>query len=454
MDSLILTAGLDTCCADRITARFCSQQYCAVQRSRASDLPKIIRSKKPDLVILGARDQSIEKQLALIQKIKFMDRHLPIILINHASSEKLAVAAFRAGVKDYFSKPLSYSQLCKRINQLLDIKDSRSIVTGHRSSSKPPAMIGESKVIKEIKIYLARVATTDSTVMITGETGTGKELAAAMIHHNSRRSRGPFVCVNCAALPENLVESELFGHKKGAFTGAFGTKKGKFELASGGTLFLDEIGEMHPFSQAKILRSIENQKVYPLGAHEAVPIDVRIISATNQDPERLIKDCKFRPDLYYRLNVARVQLPPLRERKEDIPHLISNGIARLNLQFNHDIQGISPEAMTSLLMHAWPGNIRELNNLLESAFINCRTQQIELVDLPLTFTKKLNFTGDSQINERDKLLTALAASNWNKTVAAKKLHWSRMRVYRALKRYNISSTKQLNQIKQLKSGQS
>jgi DNA-binding NtrC family response regulator len=324
VDSLILTAGLDACCADRITDRFSAQQYCIVPRSKVSNLPQIIRNKKPDLVILGAHDQSIEKHLALIRKIKFLDRRIPIILINSESSEVRAIAAFRAGVKDYFSKPISYRQLCKSIDRLLDIKDNRSIVSERRSGGNAPLMIGESKVMKGIKAYLARVATTNSTVMISGETGTGKELAAAMVHYNSQRSRGPFVCVNCAALPADLVESELFGHKKGAFTGAFGTKKGKLELASGGTLFLDEIGDMNPFSQAKILRCVENQKVYPLGAHEAVPIDVRIVSATNQDPEMLIEDGKFRPDLYYRLNVARVQLPPLRERKEDIPQLISN----------------------------------------------------------------------------------------------------------------------------------
>lgn len=437
MDSLILTAGVDSSCADRITTCISTQPHCVVRRSKPNHLPQMIQSTKPDLVILGAHQRSIEKQIALIRDIKSMDRRLPIILINGVSSEDCAIAALRAGVKDYFRKPIPYGQLCESISRFLGPRGRPVVTRRGPSGGDAPLMICESEVMKAIKTYLMRVAAADSTVMITGETGTGKELAATMIHRNSHRSQGPFVCVNCAAIPENLVESELFGHNKGAFTGALATKKGKFELASGGTLFLDEIGDMSPFSQAKILRSIENRKIYPLGAHEPVPVDVRIISATNQDPEILIRDGKFRSDLYYRLNVARIQLPPLRDRKEDIHQLISTGIDRLNRQFNHDIQGISTEAMTSLLMHDWPGNIRELNNLLESTFINCQTQRIEFVDLPPTFTKRLQFIDNSQANERDKLLTALAASNWNKTLAAKKLRWSRMRVYRALKRYSL-----------------
>ncbi len=303
---------------------------------------------------------------------------------------------------------------------------------------RPPGMIGQSRVMQELKAYLMRVARTRSTVLITGETGTGKEMAAMMVHRHSPRAAKPFICLNCAALPESLLESELFGHKKGTFTGAVADRKGIFEMAAGGTLFLDEIGDMSLMSQAKVLRSIETKKVYPLGGCAAVHTDVRLVAATNQDLEALVDAGAFRMDLYYRLNVARVRLPPLRERKEDIPPLVDSAIQRLNGQFGSRIGGISSEAMTALLLHPWPGNIRELNNIMESSFIHCRSKRIEFSDIPRDFTKRLAFVDDSTTPERDKLLTVLAASNWNKTAAARKLNWSRMRLYRALKRNNLA----------------
>ena len=437
----ILLAGLDNLWAEKIK-NISPPQFKLVQTSRKGNLCSQIRQLNPRLLIIGTKGANAEEGLSQVRLIKSKDKHPPIILITRLSCEARAVEAFRAGVDDYFAYPISLEQLSATIHHLVSKPISGQSIPILPMRNHLQDMIGESKTMTGIKAYLARIAGTQSTVLITGETGTGKDLAAEIIHQLSLRSQKPFVCINCAALPENLVESELFGHKKGTFTGAQSDKKGMFENAGGGTLFLDEIGEMSPSCQAKILRSIESKKVYPLGSCSAVSTDVRIVAATNKNPEMLIKEGKFREDLYYRLNVARIHMPPLRERKEDIPPLISSGIIRFNVKFNSRVEGLSKEAITAMLVHQWPGNVRELNNTLESAFINCRSRQIEFVDLPPAFTKKLNFIDDPQINERDKLLTVLTVANWNKTMAAKKLNWSRMRIYRALKRYHLSEIPQ------------
>jgi transcriptional regulator with PAS, ATPase and Fis domain len=297
-------------------------------------------------------------------------------------------------------------------------------------------IIGHSRHMQELRSYLSKVAVTDSTVLITGETGTGKELVASLIHRKSARQKKPFVCINCAAIPESLIESEMFGYERGAFTGAVGYRRGKFEQAQGGTLFLDEIGDMSPFAQAKILRSIESKEVYPLGGKGAIPLDIRIIAATNQNPEEL------REDLYYRLNVARVHLPPLRDRKEDIPHLVDHTIKELNQRLNWEVEGLTDEAMNALLQYYWPGNVRELKNLLEATFINLYSRRISYMDFPDIFRKRLRFSENGFTSERDMVLAALSSTNWNKTEAAKKLNWSRMKIYRTLKRHKINFTQQ------------
>ncbi len=291
--------------------------------------------------------------------------------------------------------------------------------------------------MRQAKAYLAKLAATDSTVLITGETGTGKELAAELIHRNSPRHKKPFICVNCAALPEGLVESELFGYERGAFTGAVAAKPGKFEMADKGTVFLDEVCDMNPYAQAKILRSIECKEVYPLGGRGATPLDLRIIAATNQNPEQLMAEGKFRKDLYYRLNVARVHMPPLRERKEDILRLISHAIENLNRRFKRNVQGLTDEAMATLFRYDWPGNVRELMNLIEASFINLPSRQVDFVDLPRQLQKQLDNSAELPLNERKQIVSALLETKWNKSKAAQKLSWSRMTVYRKMTKYSI-----------------
>jgi len=291
--------------------------------------------------------------------------------------------------------------------------------------------------MQAIKDYLMKVARTDSTVLITGETGTGKELAAELIHLNSARCEKPMICVNCAALPDTLVESELFGHERGAFTGAVVPKEGKFVLAGKGTLFLDEIGDMNPYAQAKILRSIEKKEVFHLGGEKAIRMDARVLAATNRDPERLMTEGNFRKDLYYRLNVARLNMPPLRERKEDIPNLVDFAIYKLNRRFNCTVEGLSEETMNLFYRYDWPGNVRELMNILEATYINLPSGRISLVDLPGLFIKRVKDSGKLPLDERKQIVAALLETNWNKSTAAQKLNWSRMTLYRKIEKYNI-----------------
>jgi transcriptional regulator with PAS, ATPase and Fis domain len=290
-----------------------------------------------------------------------------------------------------------------------------------------------------VKSHLARIAVADSTVLITGETGTGKELAAEMVHRASPRRAKPLIPVNCAAIPETLVESELFGYERGAFTGAHAPREGKFQQAQGGTVFLDEIGDMDFSSQAKLLRAIESKEIQSLGARLGTPLNVRIVAATNQDPEQLVREKRFRKDLYFRLNVARIHLAPLRDRKEDIPLLVENSIRELNRRFGYQVEGCTSEAWDLLHRYDWPGNIRELKNLLEATFIGLRSNLISGSDFPEAFHRNVKAADHAAIDERARLLSTLTATNWNKSRAAEALQWSRMTVYRKMAKYHLST---------------
>jgi transcriptional regulator with AAA-type ATPase domain/transposase len=299
-------------------------------------------------------------------------------------------------------------------------------------------IVGESPVIQEIKAYIAKVAPTASNVLITGETGTGKELVAEQIHRHSVRYRRPFLCVNCTAVPDSLLESELFGYERGAFTGATTLSRGKFELADGGTLFLDEIGDMSPYAQAKILRAVDGKEVHRLGGQRGIPLNIRVIAATNQDLEHLVAADRFRRDLYFRLNVARIHLPPLRERKQDLVPLCEHYFHQLSEQLGRGPKGFTADAYAYLLRYDWPGNVRELRNLVEAVFIGCDSAAVSLMDLPELFRGRLEEAEGLPVAERDLLLSTLLSTNWNKSKAAVKLHWSRMTLYRKLEKYHIT----------------
>lgn len=300
------------------------------------------------------------------------------------------------------------------------------------------SLVGSSQSMLDLRSYIPKVARSEANVLITGDTGTGKERVAESIHYESPRRNQPFVCVNCAAIPDSLIESELFGYERGAFTGAQQGYAGKLRLANGGTVFLDEIGDMSLAAQAKVLRAIENHEVFPLGGRQMAPINARFIAAVNQDLEPLIAAQQFRRDLYYRLNVARITLPPLKERKEDIPELLSYYVHQFNDRFGESVGTPSRELMECLMRYDWPGNIRELRNLVEAIFIDPPHGSIALADLPESFRRIFAPYVSEAVPEKDRLLSTLYDTNWNKSKAAAELRWSRMTLYRKLAKYKLT----------------
>jgi len=373
------------------------------------------------------------KDIATTAEIRMGSCKRHMVLLTAESSEDIAVAALRGRLDDLIRYSRAAEELLPVITRLLGnlLKDSLEDFVD--------PMIGSSASMRELKAYLAKVASTDSNVLITGETGTGKELAAQMLHRVSRRRSKPLISVNCAAIPEALVESELFGYQRGAFTGAHTSRDGKFQLAEGGTVFLDEIGDMNLGSQAKLLRVIDNKQVDSLGAKSSQHVNVRVIAATNQDPEQMVSENRFRKDLYFRLNVARVYLTPLRERKRDIPELVEQSIRELNRRFGYQVEGCTDYAWKLLERYDWPGNVRELKNLMEATFIGLESRIISHDDFPMTFHRRMESLACVPVDERQQLLAALSATNWNKSKAAEALQWSRMTIYRKIAKYHLSS---------------
>ena len=294
--------------------------------------------------------------------------------------------------------------------------------------------------MQEIRNYVRQYAATHSNVLVTGETGTGKELIAHSIHQMSSRADKPFICINCAAVPDSLMESEFFGYERGAFTGALAHKPGKLALANGGTVFLDEIGDMSSYMQAKMLRATEGKEIQPLGVRGNIHVDFRVIAATNQDLDRLTGGNRFRQDLYFRLNVGRIHVPPLRERKEDIPLLIDHYIASMNQSFGRRVEGLIDGVLDYFMRYNWPGNVRELKNTLEAAYAQLPSDQSRELDMPNSFRRRLLGSMESlPRDERNQLLRVLSETNWNKSAAAHKLQWSRMTLYRKMAKYQITS---------------
>jgi len=409
-------------------------------RTKSTHL-RLFQVRKPDLVIIFAHLRDVTDELHIITQIRRQDKKVPIIFIAKYSSEVLAIAALKAGVDDFFKTPYSYKELMLSIQRnlpgdLIQTPSKCKKVTYQSINGQP--IVGDSKPMQEVKAHLLKVAQTNSTVLITGETGTGKELATKTIHCNSPRCKKPLVCINCAAIPDSLVESELFGYERGAFTGAIATKQGLFEAAADGTVFLDEIGDMTPFAQSKILRTIEMKETNRLGGKSGKLLDFRVIAATNQIPETLIAEKKFRKDLYYRLNVARVHMPPLRDRKEDIPRLIDHYIDQFNQRFGRSIIGLTEAAINAMLCYNWPGNVRELKNLVEVSFINLPAKKVDFIDLPEKLRSRIKTIKSIPESDRDRVISALHATKWNKSKAAQKLNWSRMTLYRKIAKYNIT----------------
>jgi DNA-binding NtrC family response regulator len=303
-------------------------------------------------------------------------------------------------------------------------------------------MVGNSLPMWKLRSYMEKVAATDSNVLITGETGSGKEIAARYIHRCSARHNSPFIAINCAALPDGLLESELFGYERGAFTGAVTPYAGRLKLAEGGTVLFDEIGDMSSYAQAKILRVIESREVYPLGGRRSVSLNTRFIAATNRDLERHVTRGHFREDLYYRLNVARISLPALRDRRDDIPALLAHYCEQFDSRVENRISGFTAEAMELLQGYEWPGNVRELINLIQRILIDPPEGIVGIADLPSSIKAAKSVRAKQAPEERDVLLYTLSRTNWNKSKAAEQLNWSRMTLYRKIAKYRLVQRQQ------------
>ncbi|HOJ50393.1 MAG TPA: sigma-54 dependent transcriptional regulator [Spirochaetota bacterium] len=329
---------------------------------------KILNKNKEDISIIILDIKMPGKSgLQFLEEIRKNKIDVPIIIITAHGDLETAVEAIKKGATEYLLKPFDFEELKNVIYSKIDSQKTENI--NKNDAIEKHIIIGKSAKIQEVYKKIAKIAEKDITVLITGESGVGKERVARAIHYYSRRKNMPFVAVNCGAIPENLLESELFGYTKGAFTGAYSDKKGKFLLANNGTLFLDEVGELPQHLQVKVLRAIQESEITPVGSEKTIKIDVRIIAATNKDLKEEIKKGNFREDLYYRLNVFPINIPPLRERKEDIKDIITFIIKRLNIEKNINVKGISDKALNKLLSYDFPGNIRELENIISHAAI-------------------------------------------------------------------------------------
>jgi DNA-binding NtrC family response regulator len=382
----------------------------------------------PTVAVVECSASPAGESMAAIGEVRAHYPAVPLIALATRSTEALAIAALRAGARGYIRSPATTDEVARAIRDCgLDDHDAV------RTDPVADTLVGSSDSMRVLTESVRRAAATDSTVLLTGETGTGKELIAQLLHKLSRRRERPFVCVNCAAIPDTLLESELFGFERGAFTGASGPQAGKIRLAHGGTLFLDEIGDMSLQSQAKVLRAIETREVVPLGGSGGVPVSIRIIAATNQDLETLAKSGSFRMDLMFRLDVVRLHVPPLRERAGDIPALARHFLGQFNRTWGHRLDDVSDDACRALARRPWPGNVRELRNSVEAAYVNAPGPVIRAADV---------CGGGEAIDEapddRRRLCQALTATNWNLSKAAELLSLSRMTIYRKLARYQLS----------------
>jgi DNA-binding NtrC family response regulator len=360
----------------------------------------------------------------------------PLLIVATRSSEAFAISSLRAGAADYLTEPLDPTTCIESVSRWLPDWSPPPETTPLTGGE---IMVGASPVMQALRTQIRRVAATDCNVLITGETGTGKELVAKLIHQNSARSGQPLISINCAAIPDSLLESELFGYERGAFTGASLTSPGKLMAADRGTVFFDEIGDMSPIAQAKILRAIETKEVQRLGATRRYDTDIRILAATHHDLDDLATAETFRRDLYFRLSVGRIYLPPLRERKADIPTLVERMVSDLNQRLGRRIEGITPAGIRCLTQHDWPGNVRELKNVIERVFISVEHGRIDADDLSRVLPQRHPpVRAPSRTDELHCLEETLSMCKGNKSKTAERLNCSRMTLYRKMAKYGLS----------------
>lgn len=408
-----------------------------------------------DLVVTDVRMPDMDG-LELLTRIKAMQPDMPVVVLTAHGTINSAVEAMRLGAFDYLTKPFNRDQLKAAVRKALEVaaltsenRQLRQVVAERFSFA---SMIAGSRAMRAVTETAARVAQGDTTVLLEGESGTGKELLAKAVHFHSPRKRGPFVTINCGAIPEQLLESELFGHRRGSFTGAVADKKGKFEVAHGGTIFLDEIGELPSLLQVKILRVLQEREIDKVGETRSMKVDVRVIAATNRDLEKMIADGGFRDDLYYRLAVVSIRVPPLRERTDDIPFLVDHFLGKHAERLGRERPTVDRMVYSTFNLYSWPGNIRELENVIERALVLDKDGVLGLDDLPDRLRTREQRVGNLRIEipddgvsledvERELLVAALEKNNWNQTRAAAFLNITRSTLLYRMQKFALEREK-------------
>jgi DNA-binding NtrC family response regulator len=423
----------------------------------ATEALQILSSQTVDLVLADVKMPGING-LELVRQIHEFAPDLPCIVITGYGGAEQSVEALRAGAFWYLEKPFEQQHLDavrRLVEQAIELGrlkvENRMLHNQLRTKYRFENIVGNSPALRAVLDVVAKVADTDSTVLVTGESGTGKELIARAIHYNSRRADRMFVTVNCGAIPEELLESELFGHVRGAFTNAVSHREGRFAVAHGGTIFLDEIGDMSPNLQVKLLRVLQDRTFEPVGSSKTISVDVRVLAATNQDLEVAIRERRFREDLFYRLNVIPIEVPPLRERRDDIPLLVHHFLETASRERGRAVPTLSPEAEALIAAYAWPGNVRELENVVERIVVLCSEDEIGAADLPPALRRApaptaaaaqlpatgLSFRGAVEDFETDLILQALEQTHWNKNRAAQLLGLNRTTLLEKIKKLGL-----------------
>ena len=410
---------------------------------------EIFKQWRPDVVVTDLMLPDLDG-IALLRRLKDLDGSPEVIIISGQGTLARAVEAGQAGAFFFLEKPVSQDGLMDLIRRAIDQTQEKAehqqLKEQIRGQYSFANIVGQSKKMKDLFELVESVAASDANILIQGENGTGKELIANAIHYNSNRAKGPFIKINCAAIPKELIESELFGYKKGAFTGANNDKTGLFEMSEGGSLLLDEIGEMPPYLQTKLLRVLQEREFRPIGSDRLVHVDFRLICATNIDLEVALREGKLREDLYFRINTITLRVPPLRERTEDIPLLCTHFLQKFNERYQKNVKSISPAAYHLLIRNRWAGNVRELENAIERAVLVCKTGEIVPTDLPETIreegaapAQEFTIPPHRTLAEIEKMaiLQTLQRTNWNKQEAAQILGLYRPTLYSKMKKHDI-----------------
>ncbi len=450
---LVVDDALDLC--ELLSAVLTEEGYLVKSLHCGAAVLKEVIKNPPDIVLLDVTLPDADGRQLLIE-LKKIDKDVTVIMLTGSGDAKEIVNAIKEGAFDYIVKPFIQEELLLVVKRAFENRSLHNEMNYLKSElakkSTVNKMIGESQVFQQMLKKVKTIAQTNMTVLLHGESGVGKELVADMIHRESARSGKPYIPVDCGAIPENLVESELFGHKKGAFTGASTDRIGKFEQANGGTLFLDEVTNLPEMAQSKLLRVLEDRKIWCLGGGaKAVEVDVRIIAASNIDLETAVKQHKFREDLFHRLNEFYIYIPPLRERKEDIAVIVSNFIKKANKELNKDVKGISSEALRLMSVYRWPGNVRELKNAVKTMVLSAESDYINVTDLPMKITEhNAEIKSVDELNkeivledvvdtfEKNLIMNALRHTGGNKGNAAAFLHLDRKSLYRKMIKLGIS----------------